>query len=317
MGSGLVPELARRQVVVVPKAAALANHWLGGAIFTLESGASSEFAYACTIATMPPHGGPAWHVHTREEEFFFIRRGTFEFEGAGADPIRIGPGGLITLPIGVPHRFANIADDEGEVVLWTSPGANAQFFLDLSNPLAEPDDATAPPDLEAMTAAGREYGIVMLGPDNPASQTILPLAGDRRPVATQSGEGETVAVGPGGATARVLAPAAATGGQCELVELTLPPGSRTPRLQHGRYTLGAVVQAGTVGVRADNGGDAPQELTAETDSLIRVPFGIGYRWANRTETPAVLLVLTSPGGWVEAWRSGDPASYGVIADADD
>ena len=304
--AGRVPEVPTLAIEVVPKGEGLANHWLGGAIHTLEAGPSSQFAYACTIATMAPHGGPSWHVHTREEEFFSIRRGTFRFEAAGADAVEVGPGGLVALPIGVPHRFRNLGDEPGEVVLWTAPGGNAQFFLDLSNPLSEEQDATLPPDIDAMREVGRSYGITMLDPDlaDPAAE-ILPLANARTAAATQAGQGETLAIGD--ATARVLATSDTTGRQCELFELTIPPGGRTPRVQHGRYTLGMVMEDGGMVIKTDGGG-----IAAAADSLVRIPFGADYALANPGDASVTLVALVSPGGWLEAWRTGDLAGYGIV-----
>ena len=317
-----VSQVPAAEVRIVRKPSGLHNHWLGGAIHTLEAGPDSRYAFSCTLATMAVDGGPAWHVHAREEEFFYIRRGRYTFEAAGSDPVTIGPGALISLPVGVPHQFNCIegqpveksrrtgtafdSDQFGEVILWTSPGGNAQFFLELSNPLSEDNDASVPPNIKAMSEVGRAYGITMLGPDLDALAHIDDgLAGGRRASVATCDEAKSQPML--GGTGCVLATASATGGQCELVHLTLPPGATTPPLQHGRYGLGVVVLSGGVEV---SGQSAP------TDSLISVPFGAAYSLHNPHNEPSELLTLSTPGGLVEAWASGEQAGVfrGEIAE---
>ncbi len=56
-----------------------------------------------------PGGGPPPHVHTREDEFFYVLDGTFEIRiGDALHPL--GPGGFAYVPRGTVHNLRNTAD---------------------------------------------------------------------------------------------------------------------------------------------------------------------------------------------------------------
>src|SRR5687768_7091356 len=56
-----------------------------------------------------PGGGPPPHVHTREDEFFYVLDGTFEIR-IGDELHELGPGGFAFVPRGVVHNFRNAGD---------------------------------------------------------------------------------------------------------------------------------------------------------------------------------------------------------------
>ena len=301
-----VPEA---HVRVVSKSSMLHRHWLGGGIHVAESGADSRYGFACTFASMRAGGGPSWHVHTREEEFFYVRRGQWEFEAFGQDRVRVGPGQLITLPVGVPHRFEVLStdaeDSTGACVLWTCPGGNAQFFIELSNPLDEPEDKTMPPDLAAMTKVGHRFGIWMLQPDDDPADFVSPLGVDRHAVVRGHDE---PTFDWNGIRLRWLVDAGDTNGRCEIAVMNIPADTAFPRLQHGRYEVGAVVLNGEVIVEDEAG-----RHVATTESMIHVPFGSRYRFATR-EQPAELLWLSTPCGLRSFFETDNARGYGVVVD---
>lgn len=78
-------------------------------------------------AIVPPAGGPPLHVHDREDEFFRVLAGRFGFWCAGAYA-ELEVGGCIALPRGVPHRFENVGETEGRVMVVVTPGGFESFF---------------------------------------------------------------------------------------------------------------------------------------------------------------------------------------------
>ena len=57
----------------------------GGDIYaTLARGEHTHGGYFLTHAIVPPGGGPPAHVHTREEEAFYILRGEIAFSSTAA-----------------------------------------------------------------------------------------------------------------------------------------------------------------------------------------------------------------------------------------
>ena len=76
---------------------------------------------------MPAGEGPPLHVHEREEEFFRVLSGTFLFV-SGDSRTELSEGGCILLPRGVPHRFQNVGEATGRLMVIVTPGGFEGFF---------------------------------------------------------------------------------------------------------------------------------------------------------------------------------------------
>src|ERR687893_2871696 len=74
-----------------------------------------------------PGGGPPPHVHTREDEFFYVLDGTFEIR-IGDDVHPLGPGGFAYAPRGTVHNFRNVERTPGRVLVGFTPGGMDGFF---------------------------------------------------------------------------------------------------------------------------------------------------------------------------------------------
>lgn len=84
-------------------------------------------ALGCFEAEVPPGEGPPFHVHEKEEEFFRILSGRFAFWCNGAR-VDLSEGGLIVVPRGAVHRFENIGDTPGHLMVVVTPGGFEGFF---------------------------------------------------------------------------------------------------------------------------------------------------------------------------------------------
>src|SRR5580765_2289348 len=62
--------------------------------------------YAMWEAIVPPGGGPPPHVHSREEEGFYILEGEITLR-IGDERIVVRAGTFANMPIGTPHSFKN------------------------------------------------------------------------------------------------------------------------------------------------------------------------------------------------------------------
>ena len=305
-----VPELPPRVPVVVTPGTARSVHWLGGRMDILDTGALSLGAFSCAVDSLPGGGGPVWHRHARETEAFYVLDGAADFHAANAPAgTRVRAGGLIALPPGVPHRFRNARADAGSpLFMVTAPGGNMQFFADLSAPVAEPDDPTHPPDPAAFAAAGRRYGITMLGPDEAAgariADEIVPLGGGRYPVAVPAGAGEAWALGSPGGAANVVVKlsAATTGGRLTLAEIALAPGASLPALRHAAYGAGAFPLDGPLTLETLGDGE-PRETDVPKHGLAVLPFGAPYRLRNDAAGPVRFLFVAAPAGIEDFWRA--------------
>ena len=106
---------------------------------------------------VPPMVDTPKHVHEREDELFYVLEGEHVFE-VGDEAIRLGPGGLVFAPRGVPHAQRRVVPGAGRLLVQTSPGGFEGFFRELA---AAHASGTLGP--EAYGAASRKYGITWLG----------------------------------------------------------------------------------------------------------------------------------------------------------
>jgi mannose-6-phosphate isomerase-like protein (cupin superfamily) len=90
-----------------------------------------------------PGGGPPMHVHSREDESFFVLEGEVTFFTADG-PVRAGPGTFLHLPKGVPHAFRNETATPARMLFWCTP-AGFERMLDAVGAAPWPDATVAPP----------------------------------------------------------------------------------------------------------------------------------------------------------------------------
>lgn len=77
-------------------------------------------------------GGPALHRHHTQDEWFYVLRGEFLVE-VGGKRLTLRPGDSAFAPRRIPHAFAKISDDEGQLlVLFQPAGSMEDFFLQMS-----------------------------------------------------------------------------------------------------------------------------------------------------------------------------------------
>ncbi len=118
----------------------------GGDIYaTLATGAETDDAYFLTHAVVPPGGGPPAHIHTREEEAFYVIQGSLVFL-VGTTEIAVSSGTFLNVPKGAKHRFYNASDCDAELLFWFAPAGIEGLFRELA---AHP---------EQITEIGRKYG---------------------------------------------------------------------------------------------------------------------------------------------------------------
>jgi mannose-6-phosphate isomerase-like protein (cupin superfamily) len=113
-------------------------------------------AYSVVMSTTPPAGGPPLHIHTHEDELFYILQGTYEFR-CGDETILADRGDLVHLPAGLPHRFRNIGDAPGMTMNTMTPGGFEQFFVEIDQ---LPKDH--PLDREQVATIAARYGLRFL-----------------------------------------------------------------------------------------------------------------------------------------------------------
>lgn len=124
------------------------------------SAADSDGAFALFHLVAPPMSGPPLHVHSREDEVFYVLEGELVFEMDGVCET-IGAGGTVFLKRGVTHRYQNFTDRDARLLIGVTPGGFQEFFVELA--AATPPTGGIPP-MDVLQAIDARYGITTLGP---------------------------------------------------------------------------------------------------------------------------------------------------------
>src|SRR5712671_502271 len=102
----------------------------------LATGEDTNGKYALWEAIVPPGGGPPPHVHSREEEGFYILEGEITFQ-IGEERIVATAGMFANMPVGTPHSFKNESDRPAKMLISVAPAGLEQMFFECGVSLAE------------------------------------------------------------------------------------------------------------------------------------------------------------------------------------
>jgi quercetin dioxygenase-like cupin family protein len=127
----------------------------------LATGDDTNGKYALMEAIVPPGGGPPPHVHSREEEGFFILEGEITFQIGDARTVAKA-GTFANMPVGTPHSFKNESSRPAKMLISVAPAGLEKMFVECGVPLA-PGTTTAPPptkaEIEKLLQIAPKYGI--------------------------------------------------------------------------------------------------------------------------------------------------------------
>jgi mannose-6-phosphate isomerase-like protein (cupin superfamily) len=104
-----------------------------------------------------PGSGPALHIHTRDDEVWYVLDGEFRFKSGGV-MLSASTGGMAFGPRGMPHCFQNIGDTAGRLLVITTPSGSERFFEQVAELLPGPVDA------QTLAAVGHANWIKFIGP---------------------------------------------------------------------------------------------------------------------------------------------------------
>ena len=127
----------------------------------LAPGEETEGKYAMWEAIVPPGGGPPPHIHSREEESFYILEGEITFH-VGDERIVATAGTFANMPVGSLHSFKNETDKTARMILSVAPAGLEQMFFEVGVPLKEGSTEALPPtkqEIEKLLAVAPNYGI--------------------------------------------------------------------------------------------------------------------------------------------------------------
>ena len=104
-----------------------------------------------------PGNGPARHVHTREDEVWWVLQGSYRVK-VGDEMFQLSEGGMAWGPRGTPHAFQNVGAAPGRLLIITTPAGVEAFFERFAGLLP------GPVDQDVLSAVGRPSGIDFVGP---------------------------------------------------------------------------------------------------------------------------------------------------------
>ncbi len=127
----------------------------------LATGEDTAGKYALWEAVVPPGGGPPPHVHSREEEGFYVLVGEITFTVNGERVVATA-GTFANMPVGTPHSFKNESDKPARMLISVAPAGLERMFFEVGVPLAEGATTALPPakeEIEKLLAVAPNYGI--------------------------------------------------------------------------------------------------------------------------------------------------------------
>lgn len=140
--------------------------WFLGFLTTIKSSAESTAGGVAVIEHLGPRGsGSPLHVHSREDEWFYVLDGELTFWVGGETTV--APAGTFVYgPRGIPHTFL-VSSETARFLLVTEPAGFERFIREVGEPASAPvipPPPTEPPDVAALTQAAAELGIEIVGP---------------------------------------------------------------------------------------------------------------------------------------------------------
>lgn len=106
------------------------------------------------------------HVHSREEEGFYVLEGEITFTVNG-EQIVAKAGTFVNMPVGTPHSFRNASDHPARMLISVASAGLEEMFFEVGVPLPEGATGASPPtkqEIEKLLAVAPNYGIAILGP---------------------------------------------------------------------------------------------------------------------------------------------------------
>lgn len=100
-------------------------------------------------------GGPARHLHTDQDEWFYVLEGEFVME-IGEQRFEMHPGDSVMAPRAVPHVWAHVGNATGRILVTFAPAGRMEAFFRI----VTAHNAMPPLDPDLW----RRHGMELLGP---------------------------------------------------------------------------------------------------------------------------------------------------------
>src|SRR5262245_26438177 len=139
---------------------------VGNVYCFLATGEDTGCKYALFDAFIPPDSGPPPHIHSREEEGFYILEGEITFT-IRDQRVVASAGMFANVPVGTPHSFKNESGERARMLVFVAPAGLEGMFFEVGVPVPPGTTTVAPPtkeEIEKLFAAAPRYGVEILVP---------------------------------------------------------------------------------------------------------------------------------------------------------
>ena len=129
---------------------------LGTTMRLIAPAACTGGRYTVLEQVTPPGWGPPRHIHSHEDEIFYILEGSYDLH-VGDEHRTVSAGASAVLSRNVPHGFRNVASTPGRLLCVIVPGGLEEYFLAVAK-------CSPPPNPAQRVELARPFGLTLLPP---------------------------------------------------------------------------------------------------------------------------------------------------------
>jgi mannose-6-phosphate isomerase-like protein (cupin superfamily) len=227
--------------------------------------------------------GAPLHVHTREDEWFFIERGRFDFQ-IGEVNTQVSAGDFVFGPRFVPHAYSCTSAEGGALYVGVLGAGFEEFFRTVAGQL-EQGASFGPAEMSELAAT---YGVQIGQPEVPQTPESPPLI-------VRCHEGELLEAF--GDQARALVTSESVQGRYSIGEVTSPSLNGPPLHVHDWEDETFLIHSGRYEFQIDDA-----RIQVGEGDVIFAPRGVPHTFRVVSSEPGTFLVLTTPGGFDSFFR---------------
>lgn len=139
--------------LIVPPSGGAIHQVLGSPYRFLVTSETSGGAFALIETTTAALSAVPWHLHTREDETFFVIEGVMEVQCEGRTLV-LEKNASAFLPRGKPHSYRNPGNTAARYLVFITPGGFEKCLAEFARL-----PANQPPDPGTLAAIGKRYGL--------------------------------------------------------------------------------------------------------------------------------------------------------------
>jgi quercetin dioxygenase-like cupin family protein len=137
---------------------------LGDRYTLLLSSEETGNAYSLFEFYVPKGNGTPPHIHSLEDESFYILAGEIDFT-IDQKTVRARTGDVIFAARGIPHHFTVVSDETARFICLTSPGGFEKFFAAVGTLVTDKSIPALPPtedEIRKMMQIAPDFGLKIL-----------------------------------------------------------------------------------------------------------------------------------------------------------